>query len=163
MDSHHFAVNDDSGFLALVDPDAYRGFVDENWERAQLLERFEEQTRLGRLLIWETGEENRWRVRVALEPVDVAGYAEIAGTIVSTEGRLLLTSYDSLTMAAQFEDVTLPEPRERNQVMDVEPGTYRCRIIQLHDHAESEEADSALADAEVHYVVELLRSETMPS
>lgn len=163
MEPDHFEITDDSGFLAVADPDAYHGFVDENWEREQLLARFEEQARLGRLLIWETGAEKRWRVRVQRTPAHATGFAEIAGTIVSTAGRLLLTSYESRTMAAQFDDVTLPEPSELDQIVRVEPGTYRCRIIQLHDHAESEENDGVVADAEVHYVVELLGSETTAS
>jgi hypothetical protein len=158
MDALFFDVTDDSGFLALVDPDAYAGFVDESWELEQLFERFVAQMRSRRLLIWGTERENVWRVRVQLTPAVLSGFREVAGTIAATQGRLLLTSYESLTMAAQFEDTTLPEPHESEQVIQVEPGTYRCRIIQLHDHADTEEHDRIVEAADVHYVLELLPS-----
>jgi hypothetical protein len=48
-------------------------------------------------------------------------------------GRLLLTNYESLTMAAQFPDGTLPQAHERGQVLSVSPGLYDCRIVQLSD------------------------------
>jgi hypothetical protein len=150
---------DDSGFLALIDPDAYVGFVDENWSFEQLCEHFLSQMREHHLLIWDTGMEFVWRVCVALKPVEQSGFREVSGFITSTDGWLLLTSYDSLTMAAQFEDVTLPEPQERNLLFRVEPGMYRCRIVQLHNHDYIPEPDSGIEDAEVHYIIELLRSQ----
>jgi hypothetical protein len=40
VSSRCFEVTDDSGFLALVDPQAYEGFVDEDWELEELIDRF---------------------------------------------------------------------------------------------------------------------------
>ena len=59
-----YEITDDSGFLALVDPDAYRGFVTKNWELDDLLARFKAEMSGRRLLIWGTGCENTWSVRV---------------------------------------------------------------------------------------------------
>ena len=55
------------------------------------------------------------------------------GSIGASRSRLLLTNYESLTMAAQFPDITLPEAHERGQVLSVSPGLYDCRIVQLSD------------------------------
>ncbi|HEX5717795.1 MAG TPA: hypothetical protein VF179_16675 [Thermoanaerobaculia bacterium] len=128
-----FEVTDDSGFLAIVDPDAYEGFVGEDWEHEQLLERFRSQMAARRLLIWGTGSEDTWRVEVRSPGERPAGFRQATGPISSTRGRLLLTSYDSLSMAAQFADVSLPQAHERELLLEVEPGTYRCRITQLRD------------------------------
>jgi hypothetical protein len=46
-------VTDDSGFLALVDPDAYESFVAEDWSLEQLIEHFKGEMAQGRLLIWD--------------------------------------------------------------------------------------------------------------
>ena len=49
---------------------------------------------------------------------------------MATKGRLLLTNYESLTMIAQFSDLTLPESHQTDLVVDVSPGLYRCRVVQ---------------------------------
>lgn len=123
-------VTDDSGFLALVDPDAYEGFVGADWGSSDLLHRFREQMAARRLLIWGTGQEGCWTVQVAFSHNRVSGAREVFGSIVSTKGRLLLTNYESLTMAAEDSHATLPERHQADLVFDIEPGTYRCRIVQ---------------------------------
>jgi hypothetical protein len=123
-------VTDDSGFLALVDPDAYSGFVCADWDVKQLLGRFEREMAERRLLIWGTEGEGCWTVEVSFDPRQDAGVREVRGSIVSTRGRLCLTNYESLAMAAQFPDVTLPEPHQADLALAVAPGAYRCRIVQ---------------------------------
>ena len=85
------------------------------------------------LLIWGTGMELFWSIDVSFQPTRASGFREVVGSIDASRGRLLLTSYESLTMAAQFPDVTLPEAHERGQVLSVSPGLYDCRIVQLSD------------------------------
>lgn len=123
-------VTDDSGFLALVDPDAYAGFVAEDWALDDLVAHFREQMASRRLLIWGTGQEGCWTVQVLRSRRGRAGLRELAGSIVASKGRLLLTNYESLTMAAQFRDVRLPEAHQADLVLEVPPGSYRCRIVQ---------------------------------
>ena len=76
-----------------------------------------------------------WSTDVLFQPVELTGFREVSGSIVASQGRLLLTNYESPTRAAQFADVTLPEAHERDQILSVPPGTYECRIIQLSDPA----------------------------
>jgi hypothetical protein len=85
------------------------------------------------LLIWGTGMEQVWRIEVSFTPTKIAHFREITGSIIASQGRLLLTNYESLTMAAQFRDVLLPQSHERKQVLSVQPGLYDCRIVQLSD------------------------------
>jgi hypothetical protein len=123
-------VTDDSGLLALVDPDAYSGFIAEDWAWEDMVARFHEEMAARHLLIWGTGQEGCWTVDVSLSRAVEAGIREVAGSIVATKGRLLVTNYESLTMIAQFSDLTLPEPHETALVVDVPPGLYRCRVVQ---------------------------------
>ncbi len=156
-----FRITDDSGFLALLDSDAYEGFVDENWDFQLIVSQFQSQMQQWRLLIWATDMENVWTVQVCFEPVAERGFREQTGSIFVSDGWLLLTNYEALTMAAQFEDVKLPEAHEYNQLIQVEPGGYKCRIIQLQDHAcnaESDEEEST-ERGKVDYIIELLKDE----
>lgn len=156
-----FRVTDDSGFLALTDSDAYEGFVSANWDFPQLVMHFQEQMRQHRLLIWGTDMEDIWTVEVRFEPVQEEGFREQTGSIVVSDGWLLLTNYEALSMAAQFEDVKLPEAHECNQLLQVEPGGYRCRIIQLQDHTYHADADEEVGTerGETDYIIELLKVE----
>ena len=128
-----FKVTDDSGFLAIIDPDAYRGFVHADWTWDTIHEHFRREMRDRHLLIWGTGMEHFWSIDVSFQPTRASGFREVVGSISASRGRLLLTNYESLTMAAQFPDVTLPEAHERGQVLSVSPGLYDCRIVQLSD------------------------------
>ena len=128
-----FEVTDDSGFLAIIDPDAYRGFVHADWTWDTIHEHFRREMRDRHLLIWATGMEHLWSIDVSFQPTRASGFREVVGSIDASRGRLLLTNYESLTMAAQFPDVTLPEAHERGQVLSVSPGLYDCRIVQLSD------------------------------
>src|SRR5262245_52732498 len=93
-----FKITDDSGFLAIIAPDAYKGVVDAAWTEETIQEHFRRQMRERHLLAWGTGME-------------------------------------SLTMAAQFPDITLPQAQERGQILLMSRGLYDCRIIQLSDPA----------------------------
>lgn len=126
-------ITDDSGFLAIIDPDAYKGFVHDDWTLEMLRQHFTGEMASRHLLLWGTGLKNTWKVRVSLEPAKVKGFREITGSIGSSKGRLLLTNYESLTMAAQFPETTLPQPHEENQLLQLKAGMYDCRILQLSD------------------------------
>src|SRR5262245_36822926 len=82
------------------------------------------------LLIWGTGQEGRWTVEVSGSQPPAVGIRDVVGSIVSSHGRLLLTNYESLTMAAQFRDVVLPEAHQAELIVRIEPGVYRCRVVQ---------------------------------
>jgi len=126
-----FEVTDDSGFLALIDPEAYAGFVAPDWDYDSLIAHFRAAMAARTLLIWQTGAEGEWRVEVG-GPAP-AGFRRTAGAIHSRAGRLHLLNYESLTMAAQFPDVTLPEPHLKHLVLTVEPGDHTVEVVQLTD------------------------------
>jgi hypothetical protein len=126
-----FTVTDDSGFLAIIDPDSYQGFVAEDWTYEALLEHFTHEMQRRSLLIWATSEDGgTWTVTT--DAPSQTGRS-VTGSIVSTKGRLCITNYESLSMAAQFADVVLPEPHMADLLFDVEVGTLECTVTQIHD------------------------------
>lgn len=125
-------ITDDSGFLALIDPDAYSGFVGADWTLGQMQKRIAREMAERHLLIWGTGQAGCWTVAFSFEPRQTAGILrEVQGSIISSKGRLCVTNYESLTMAAQFSEVRLPEDHQADLVLSVKPGSYSCRIAQL--------------------------------
>ena len=133
-------VTDDSGFLALVDPDADEGYVGREWQLDDLFARVRDQMAARRLLIWGTGSEGHWTVGVSVGHDGPSGVREVTGSIDASKGRLLLTNYESLTMAAQYQDVILPQDHEADLVIAVRAGPYQCRIVQhaLTDHSHTD-------------------------
>ena len=148
-----FQVTDDSGLLAIIDPDAYRSFVHADWTWETIEEHFRREMRERHLLIWGTGMEHVWSIDVSFQPTRAEGYREITSSIMSSQGRLLLTNYESLTMAAQFPDVILPQPHKREQVLSLSPGLYDCRIIQLLDPK-----SDALFEETISFICEFTRA-----
>jgi hypothetical protein len=147
-------VTVDSGFLAVIVPATYEGFVDRDWEFHQLLGHFHAQMARRSLLLWGTGLEGFWRVDVRLSPSGIQGYREISGPLHVVGGAVLVTNYESLTMAAQYADVRLPQQHERDQLVELPDGEYVCRVVQMFD---PEEAESAGAD-QPDFVLEFSRS-----
>lgn len=134
-------VTDDSGFLALVVPATYKSFVAYNWTLDQIQAHFKAQMDRRALLIWGTGLEGFWRVGIALKKkAKVKGFREVSGPLQVVDGVLLLTNYESLTMAAQFHDVRLPEKHQQNLQVSLPDGDYTCNIIQMFDPDQQESA-----------------------
>jgi len=147
-------ISDDSGFLALVVPATYKTFVASNWTFDQIMAHFQAQMAHRSLLIWGTGLEGFWKVNVVLKKAKVKGFQEVSGPLQVAGGSMLLTSYESLTMAAQFKGVTLPEKHHEDLLVSLPDGDYTCRIIQMFDPEQEESA----GDDKPDFVVEVLKA-----
>jgi hypothetical protein len=152
-------VTDDSGLLALVIPATYETFVDSDWTLDQLVAHFKAQMQRRSLLIWDTGSEGIWKVDVRLKKSDVMGFREVSGPIRVVGGSLLLTNYESLTMAAQFKDVTLPTNDQEDLLLSLPDDNYTCRIIQVFDPEKEESAGDDRPD----FVIEVLKATGNPA
>jgi hypothetical protein len=152
-------VTDDSGFLALVVPAAYETIVDSKLTFDEIMEEFKSQMAHRSLLIWGTGSEGLWSVDVVLKKSKAKGYREVSGPLRVVGGSLLLTNYESLSMFAQFEDVTLPEKHQEDLLVPLPDGDYTCRIIQMFNPEQEESAGGKHPD----FVVEVLKATENPS
>jgi hypothetical protein len=149
-----YEVTDDSGLLALVVPAAYKTFVASDWTFDQILAHFKAQMARRSLLIWGSGLEGIWKVVVVLKKARVKGFREVCGQLRLVGGSLLLTNYESLTMAAQFKNVTLPEKHQEDLLVPLPDGEYTCRIIQMFD---PERVESA-ADDKPDFLIEVQKA-----
>ena len=152
-----YVVPDDSGIIALVNPDKYESFVSEHWELDQLLNHFIEAMQKQSLLVWSSGCEGNWKVRVAFEDIGSTGYREAIGLIEVTSNSLYLTSYDNLTMAAQYEDEILITSKDADSRIEILNGLYQCKIIQFFNPNDADSETIFFQDSP-HFIIEITRS-----
>ncbi len=99
------ATVDADGFVALVCPDTYSGYVDEDWTLDQLLTRFTEQMNSASLFVAYPGPDfSDHHLRIADVPLPTNALREVSGVVSVGEQGLWLTDYTQLTLAAQFRD-----------------------------------------------------------
>lgn len=145
-------VIDDSGLLGLVDHRAYASFVGTEWTFEQLLAHFNSEMVRRRILVWnceDGGDEYLIRVRHGV--TSERGYREVVGGISVSSDTVLISSYDALTMAAQFADEPLPAKHQAHQLIEISPGAYTVRIVQTYDPR----GGAAQTDGQPHFLIEL--------
>lgn len=144
---------DDSGFLGLVDPHAYRSFVDEDWTLEMLFARFRSEMQRKTLLLWATGEEDVRRIDVSDTALDPAlpVVRQAVGPITVTGGELVVVNYETVTMAAQFEDCGVDADKDMfRSAITLPNGDYVCTVSQLTDPTASQVHDGP--DFHLHLV-----------
>lgn len=139
-----FEITDDSGLMALVDPDEYASFLGEDFTFDDFKRHCVSEMSRHRMLIWGTGAEATWNVELRLSQDAPAGFREIVGGIRSSRGRLALVNYEDLSMAAMYADERLPLPHAPHAIQ-LPAGEYECRIVQLQPPEEHDE-ESGNAD-----------------
>jgi hypothetical protein len=146
-------IFDDSGILSIVDCSAYKSFLSENWDYESIFAHFKAQMNLRSILVWECGDGGGpYLVQVSGYLSKKIGFREVTGCIEAKSGRLNFVSYDALTMAAQFEDELLPSNHEATLAIDVLPGTYKIRILQMFDPMKVE----SIPDGTPHFLIEII-------
>ena len=127
----------DTNFIALVNPDRYNSFVDENWDLSILKEHFLAETKEGNILVLqmtEEGIESDWKIQIDFDTQkNTSGYQEDVGYICVTDKRLCFVEYTCLTMAAQFSDHMIPDKYCEKFVFKIENGIYKVDIIKYFD------------------------------
>ncbi len=152
-------VTDTSGMLAVLDPDGYQSYMGRNGDLDQIGGHFVAEMARHAPLIWPTtGCEDYWTVEVAdspraFDPADIG--PQDTGLIRCTNGRLLVTNNESLTMAGMYQAVTLPQPHEKDHILEIPSGLYTCQATQV---GRGYRAD----DVEYRYVVTLTPGGDLP-
>jgi len=136
-------VGGDGSSLALIDASRYEGFIrDGDWGKGdKLIKHLREQARDLRVLLWLTGMERDWKVEVHIGAPSVSIDRDRVGLITAKSDRLHLMNYDSLTMAAQFEDHHLPDKETKKYAITVSPGSYLCTLQTLFEPGEIVQAE----------------------
>ena len=148
-------ITDDSGFLAIVNSDTYKSFVDENWELTQLMKHFVDETNNKNIIFWATGSSYEWTVSFVDKSSNKKAFREFTSTINVTNEKLYLTNYEDLTMSAQFEDTKIPAKHNSDLIIKLENGLYNLTIRQLFD---PEDYDYE-ADGKVNFEIVMQKTE----
>jgi hypothetical protein len=137
-------IVDDSGLLGLVDAATYATFVGADWTYEQLMAHFAAQMQRAALLVWDCGDGgSSYRLRIRNDGFSSAtGFREITGHIVVSSSQLHVASYTALTMAAQFPKYGIPDKHETDLTVDLAPGSYQVRLVQMYDPDDFEQADN---------------------
>jgi len=128
-----FEISDDSGFMGIVNYDKYNSYLKPNWNFEMIKEKVITEMNAHNLLFWGTGKENNWRVKIDTKPSERKAFREAKGVIEITNEKLYLTNYETLTMAAQFEKIKLPEKHHENLFIELENGKYMVKFRQMID------------------------------
>ncbi|WP_162944807.1 hypothetical protein [Flavisolibacter nicotianae] len=142
FDKTVLSISDDTGLLALVNAERYISFVCSDWSLEQLQQRFTEQAEAKTILIWRTGGEGFHKVAILPESTKRDATKQFSGEIEVTSGCLHLTNYEDLSMAAQFEDETLPAAHNSDLLISLPNALYNVTVRQLNyrdDAIEEEE------------------------
>ena len=129
----NYEITDDSGFLALVNVRNYKSFLTEDWEFEELISHFVNQMKQGDFLIWRTSESGGgcWNVAFVTERTSVNSFREFSSKIIVTDGKIYLTNYEDLTMAASYPQHKIPSKHNSNLFYEIENGVYDVTIRQL--------------------------------
>ncbi|MDR2904595.1 MAG: hypothetical protein LBU73_01385 [Helicobacteraceae bacterium] len=126
-------ITDDSGFMAIVNAEKYNTFVNEDWELPELFARFLEEMNKENLIIWATGMEGWWTVAILDKATNKKAFREFDKSIVVTNGRLYLTNYENLTMAAQYAYEQIPAKHNSDLFIPLDNGRYIFTVRQMFD------------------------------
>jgi hypothetical protein len=151
MKNIEFTIIDDSGLLSLVDCDAYVSFISPDWTYEGIIAHFEKAIYSKTMVVWDCGDGgDEYRVQAREGITTESGFREKIGAIRVGGQGLHLVSYDALTMAAQFDDETLPSKFEHSNYIELPPGEYRLRVVQTYDPSQV----TRPADGAPHFIVE---------
>ena len=128
-------INDDDGFIGLLNAATYKSFVDDDWQFDQLMTHFVDQMNVGNIIIWQTNNSDggNWLLSFQEQPSGISPFRQFDQFINVTVGELFLTNYSDLTMAAQFSDVSIPEAHNADLKIELENGWYKITVRQLFD------------------------------
>lgn len=138
------------GCLALLDPEIYEGFIGEDWALKGIKDHFVSENEKGALVAWGCDYGN-WNVCISDNDLD-NNSEQYFESGLKTNGKILVTSYESLAIAAQFDDVSLPEAHEKEQVIEVDPGFYQVTIKQMYASEDSDN-EKVFNQKEAHFVI----------
>lgn len=124
-------VGGDGSHLAIGDLDRYESFVGEWSENDRLRRHLLAQAKSESIIAWGSGFETDWPISIKPGISEQKGYREFRSVISTQSGKLHLINYDSLTMAAQFDDYRLPDKETISYGFQILPGRYVFRIVQL--------------------------------
>lgn len=127
------SISDDSGFIGIANLDKYDSFISPDWDLEMLKNRIVNQINSNNIIFWATGGEGYWKVQISTgnHHLNKDLFRTEEALIEVTSNKLHLVNYETLSMAAQFRDIILPERHLENLVYELENGLYHVEFGQL--------------------------------
>lgn len=128
----------DTNFIALVNSNQYKTFVDEDWDLPMISEHFVREIKNNNILVCQMtneGIEGDWRINVNFQEniIDTSYFRREEGYIKVDNNELCFVEYTCLTMAAQFEDEKVPDKYCDKFRFNIKNGLYKVDTIQYYD------------------------------
>lgn len=125
-------VGGDASLLTLANLELYPSFIGRDWsENFKLQKHLLDESDKMSIVLWGTGFECDWKVAFREGITDQKGVRSSEQYINNSTGDLYLLNFDSLTMAAQFEDHSLPDEETSEYKIELPKGLLKIRIIQM--------------------------------
>ena len=145
-------VMGDGTVLSLIDCENYASYIGDWDEPGRLRAHLLAEARQQHIVAWGSGFEADWRVEVRHGITEQEGYRDFLAVIECSSGVLHLANYDSLTMAAQFDDYEMPDEETADYAIEVPKGLYKVRVVQL---LTPDERSWDAHEDEPHFLLEL--------
>lgn len=125
-----WAEIDEDGFVALVSPDSYSGFIGEDWTLDQLIPCLLKNLNIGSLFIAHPGPDlANEPLRISTTRSDLTALREASSLIKVGQAGAQLTDYTQLTMAAQFAEE--PPAADSHLALPIPSGVYQITLRQF--------------------------------
>lgn len=128
-----YNISEDDGFLVLLDPNTYVTFIGDEADFDQIIHHIKDEMSKYRILVWGTETGGNWRVQVVHGESSINGYRDVTGFITVSQNFLCITNFFELRMTARNPLLFMPTKSASSHRVELENGTYSCRIIQLYD------------------------------
>jgi len=134
MHKTKFNVYDEDGLFSIVNVQQYKKYVNEDWTLDQLFAHFVNEMNAQHMIIWQANDDGGdWTIEVSEQPTAKLCFRSFSKTIEVTNNELYLVNYTDLTMAAQFDDVTLPAKENADWKINLDNGIYTVTVRQMFD------------------------------
>lgn len=126
-------ITDDSGFIGIANLHKYKSYISEDWDYQSMSKRIIQQINSHNIVFWSTGLENIWRVLIDDKQSGDKSFREEKSIIEVTNNKIHLINFETLTMAAAFKEIKLPEKHLQNLDYHTENGKYSVKIRQMYN------------------------------
>lgn len=121
---------DADGFIALVSPEKYDGFIGDDWTLEQLMQHFLKNLNAGTLFVAHLGTDlANEPLRFSNTRTPVIAWREASAFFQVGQDGIRITDYTQLTMAAQFPDE--PPSNDTHPTLSIPPGVYQVTLRQF--------------------------------
>lgn len=144
-------ITDDSGFLGIADLNKFNAHIGKDWNFDLLKNKIIEETKKNHIIFWATGREDFWNIKLSTDQAGMNnnGFQNEEALIEVTDNKIHLVNYETISMAAQFEETKLPEKHLSNHYFELKNGLYIVSFSQLIDPNNFEER--AEVDFEINF------------